>query len=155
MPATDSGERDDALDVTERVADAVLAVEGVHGLHRGIFQEVATYLPGRRVAGVRQTSRGTEIHVTLEWGAPIEATSELVRAAARPLVEGPIDVTVEDLVPPSAAAGDAGTAGPVGETDLTPVAVGERASTDLTASAGPSGSRADAGRRPARPEEQG
>lgn len=103
MPATDSGQPGDTLDVTERVAAAVLAVAGVHGLHGGVLQEVATYLPGRRVAGVRRTSRGTEVHVILTWGAPIAATTDRVRAAARPFVEGPIDVTVEDLVAPSAS----------------------------------------------------
>ncbi|MFD4183444.1 hypothetical protein ACFWPB_20405, partial [Rhodococcus sp. NPDC058514] len=34
------------------IADAVLAVPGVAGLHGGMFGEVATYLPGRRVLGV-------------------------------------------------------------------------------------------------------
>ena len=35
------------------VAAAVRSVPGVAGLHAGMFGEVGTYLPGRRVAGIR------------------------------------------------------------------------------------------------------
>ena len=85
------------------VADAVVAVPGVHGLHAGVLGEVATYLPGRRVNGVRLLEPGCEIHVVLDLGAPIGATSDLVRQAVRPLVGGPVDVTVEDVVAPGTA----------------------------------------------------
>ncbi len=87
----------------ELIARAVLAVPGVHELHAGVLGEVATYLPGRRVNGIRLRRTGCDVHVTLDWGAPVGRTSDQVRTAVRPLVSGPIDVTVEDITPPPEA----------------------------------------------------
>lgn len=84
--------------VADRVAAAVLAVPGVHALHAGVAGEVATYLPGRRVDGVRVRDDVVAVHVSVVWGASLTATSDLVRAAAREHVTGPVDVTVEDVV---------------------------------------------------------
>lgn len=92
-----SGEAPDR-DLSETIADAVLAVTGVAGLHGGMFGEAATYLPGRRVSGVRMNQQGTEIHVTLAFGAPIRGTAEEVRRVVSPLAPGPVHVTVEDIV---------------------------------------------------------
>jgi len=89
------------------IAAAVRAVPGVHDLHAGVVGEVATYLPGRRVNGVRMREPGCAVHVVLDWGAPDGATSDAVRAAVRAHVSGPVDVTVEDIAPPPAAAGSA------------------------------------------------
>ena len=89
-------------DLSDRLAAAVLATEGVAALHPGIFEEVATYLPGRRVRGIRITDHGCEIHVVLNWGAPIWATASAVRQAAARLVEGAVDVTIADIADPSA-----------------------------------------------------
>jgi hypothetical protein len=83
------------------IARAVLSVPGVQTLDAGVLGEIATYLPGRRVTGVRRRGSGCEVHVVLDWGAPIVGTSALVRDAIRPFVSGPIDVTVEDLLPPT------------------------------------------------------
>ena len=47
----------------ERLAAAVLAVPGVAALHPGMFGEVGTYLPGRRVAGIRITDNVVDVHV--------------------------------------------------------------------------------------------
>lgn len=82
------------------IATAVLGTPGVHGLHSGAFGEVATYLPGRRVTGVRVLDDSCEVHVTLSWGAPFADTSAAVRAALRPLTTGPVDVVVEDVAGP-------------------------------------------------------
>ena len=82
------------------IAEAVVAVPGVHELHGGVLGEVATYLPGRRVNGVRLRDTGCEIHVVLDYGVGISQTSQSVRDAVRPLVTGPIDVTVEDVATP-------------------------------------------------------
>lgn len=87
----------------DRIAQAVVAVPGVHDLHAGVLGEVATYLPGRRVNGVRMREPGCEVHVVLDWGVPIAVTSDLVRQAVRALVPGPVDVTVEDVAPPATA----------------------------------------------------
>jgi len=92
-----------ARDPAEVIATAVLATPGVEALHPGAFGEVATYLPGRRVVGVRLRDPGCEVHVTLAWGAPVLATSDSVRAAVAALVTGgPIDVVVEDVANPAA-----------------------------------------------------
>ncbi len=85
--------------LADQVAAAVLAVCGVTGLHGGVFGETATYLPGRRVPGVRLTEDVTDIHLSLAYGSPIAATTQQVRTAVAALVPGPVNVTVEDVVP--------------------------------------------------------
>ncbi|MDQ1105378.1 hypothetical protein [Nocardioides zeae] len=90
------------VDVADQVAAAVLAVPGVHALHPGAFGEIATYLPGRRVAGVRVADERCEVHVVLQYPAPLAATTDAVRAAVRAVVPGPVDVTVGDVVDPAA-----------------------------------------------------
>lgn len=86
-----------ARDRSEDIADAVLAIDGVIGLHGGMFGEAATYLPGRRIAGVRSSEDGTEIHVTLEFGVAIRETADAVRRTVAAMVDGPVHVTVEDI----------------------------------------------------------
>jgi len=88
-------------ELADRVAAAVLTVRGVTGLHGGMFGETATYLPGRRVPGVRLTENATDIHLTLTYGAPVFATAQQVRTAVAALVPGPVNVTVEDVAPPT------------------------------------------------------
>lgn len=83
--------------LAEAVSAAVLSVPDVHDLHGGAFGEVATYLPGRRVPGVRLTDDGVELHVVTRGANPLTVTVEQVRDAVRPLVSGRIDVTVEDV----------------------------------------------------------
>lgn len=94
------GRRTSEADTTDLIAAAVSVVPGVAGLHGGVFGEVASYLPGRRVTGVR--ARGdavTEIHVAVYYGASIRETVAQVRLAAAGIVGGIIDVTVEDVIP--------------------------------------------------------
>ncbi|OZE12487.1 hypothetical protein CH249_04915 [Rhodococcus sp. 05-2255-3B1] len=85
-------------DRSEDIADAVLAVDGVVGLHGGMFGEAATYLPGRRIAGIRIDDEGTEVHVTLEFGVAVRETADAVRSTVAAMVDGPVHVTVEDIV---------------------------------------------------------
>lgn len=85
-------------DRSEDIADAVLAVDGVVGLHGGMFGEAATYLPGRRIAGIRIGDEGTEVHVTLEFGVAVRETADAVRSTVAAMVDGPVHVTVEDIV---------------------------------------------------------
>lgn len=89
-----------AAEQADAVAAAVSAVPGVAKLHAGMFGEVATYLPGRQVPGIRFADNGTDIHVSLKFGAPVRETASVVREAVAPLVSGPIHVTVEDVVTP-------------------------------------------------------
>ncbi|WP_369054246.1 Asp23/Gls24 family envelope stress response protein [Kineococcus terrestris] len=102
--------------VLERLADdlagAVLAVPGVVRLHAGALGEVATYLPGRRVTGVRLPDaalRGAgpggppvEVHVVLGLDAPVREVACDVHAAAAAVlaaaaVPAPVAVHVEDV----------------------------------------------------------
>ena len=92
-------------DISEVVAAAVLAVAGVAGLHGGSFGQVASYLPGRSVIGVRIRADVADIHVVLFWGSPVLPTADRVRDTVRALIGGlaRIDVTVEDVVAPTDA----------------------------------------------------
>ena len=86
-------------ELADTVAAAVAAVPGVAGLHPGPHGEVASYLPGRRVPGVRLRPDRCEVHVSLVWGAPVPRTADAVRAAVQRLTGTPVDVTVEDVLP--------------------------------------------------------
>lgn len=82
----------------DAVADLVRAVPGVAGLHPGMFGEVATHLPGRRVIGVRVLADRVDVHVSLVPTAPVRTTAAAVRAAVAAVCAGmPVDVTVEDI----------------------------------------------------------
>ena len=94
---TPTADPPDPLD-PDSVAVGVLAVPGVVGLHPGIYAEVASYLPGRRVVGVRCDGRTVEVHVVLRWGAPVLATAEAIRRSLTALGASTVDVVVEDVV---------------------------------------------------------
>lgn len=82
----------------EAVAAAVLGCPAVASLHGGGFRGIATFLPGRRVDGVRLTEDRVEVGVVAVYGAPLIAMVEQVRAAVAPLVGGRrVDVHVHDL----------------------------------------------------------
>jgi uncharacterized alkaline shock family protein YloU len=82
------------------VADAVLLAPGVAGLRSGRFGEVATYLPGRRIQGVRLRPDGVTVDVAVLFGHSVFAVAEAVRSVVREIVgELPVDVTVDDVVP--------------------------------------------------------
>jgi len=88
---------DDAT-LADTVAGTARAVPGVAGLHPGMFGEVATYLPGRRVTGIRIADDHIEVHVTVVAGTAVRDTAAAVRAAVAPLTDGrPVDVTIEDV----------------------------------------------------------
>lgn len=87
----------------ESVRSAVLAVPGVAAMHSGSFGEVATYLPGRRVDGVRLRRDGTEVHVVVEYGVSVGQTADAVRAAAARVTGTPVDVTIQDVAAPPVA----------------------------------------------------
>ncbi len=92
------------VELVDVVAAAVLGVAGVAALHGGAFGEVATHLPGRRVAGIRLRDDGADIHLTLFFGASVGATAQRVREAVAGVVPGAVHVTVEDVVPARAVA---------------------------------------------------
>ncbi len=64
-----------------------------------MFGEVGTYLPGRRVVGVRVTESSTDIHVCIFADAAVRDTALRIRQAVSGLVTvPPVNVTVEDVV---------------------------------------------------------
>lgn len=113
-PVDPSG-ADGAGDVTGPLADelaaAVLAVEGVTRLHTGVLDEIGTYLPGRRVGGIRVRGEVTEgqgsveVHVVVAPGPPVRATAQAVHAVvaqhlARHDLTVPVLVHVDDVAEP-------------------------------------------------------
>lgn len=93
-------EHAEPVEPAEAVAAAVRAVPGVLDLHGGLLSEVATYLPGRMVRGVRLREPGAEVHVVLAWGAALDETTAAVRSAAAEVVGLPVDVWVQDVRDP-------------------------------------------------------
>jgi hypothetical protein len=85
------------LSPEEVVAAVVLAVPGVVRLHGGRFGELGTYLPGRRVTGVRIDEQGTEVHVVVSDRAPIPRTAAGVQRAVSAVAPMPVRVHVEDI----------------------------------------------------------
>jgi hypothetical protein len=87
----------------DAIAEAVAACPSVSRLSGGRFGEVATYLPGRRVTGIRVATGAIEVHVVALWVPSLLAISDEVRTALASLELGrPVqlfidDVTVEDI----------------------------------------------------------
>lgn len=98
----------------DAVAALVLACPAVAGLSGGPFGAAATYLPGRRVAGVRISPDTVEVHVVARYGPTAGELARQVRAALAGRVLGrSVDIVVEDLedpAPPTVATA-AGTPG--------------------------------------------
>ena len=90
----------------EAVASAALGCPLVAELTAGRFGEVATYRPGRRIAGVRVVDGEVEVHVVARWGVPLPEVAEIVRAAVAPHAGGlPVAVFVDDIEVPELEAG--------------------------------------------------
>jgi uncharacterized alkaline shock family protein YloU len=92
----------------DAIAAAVTACPSVSGLSGGVAGEIATYLPGRRVTGVRVNPGSVEVHVVARYGAPLQTLDSEVRAAvqaAAPVFGGQpltVDVIVADVENPFA-----------------------------------------------------
>ncbi len=84
-------------DPVDDVAAAVQAVPGVVRLSPGPFGDLQTYLPGRRVPGVRERSGRLEVGIVLSWGASAEVVARLIRARLAALTSGEVDVVVTDV----------------------------------------------------------
>lgn len=88
----------------EAVAQAAAACADVAGLSEGAVGEVASYLPGRRVPGVRIGDNGVEVHIVARWGRPLPEVGEAVAAAVAPVASGhPVQVFIDDLDVPAEA----------------------------------------------------
>jgi hypothetical protein len=87
----------------DTVAGIARAVPGVVDLHTGGYGEIATYLPGRRVAGVRINGSRIEIHIVASTTTPLRdtarATADAVTAA---FPDHTVDVFIGDVATPEA-----------------------------------------------------
>jgi len=86
----------------EAVAAAALGCPLIAGLTGGAFGDIATYLPGRRVVGVREVDGTVEVHVVATWGTPLPELAEAVRASVTPHASGrEVAVFVDDIEVPA------------------------------------------------------
>ena len=84
------------------VSAAATGCRSVVALSPGPFGDVATYLPHRRIIGVRVTADQIEVRVVAVWGPPLAQVGEEVRAAVRPAVGAlPVEVFIDDIEFPS------------------------------------------------------
>lgn len=82
----------------DAVAGIARAVPGVVGLHPGMFGEIATYLPGRRVTGVRVAEANIDLHLIIDAEAPVRETAAAVRRAVTDVFPAAaVNVTIEDI----------------------------------------------------------
>lgn len=90
---------------TEAIAAATLACPHVAGLSAGTVEEIATYLPGRRVQGIRIRDDVLEIHLVAKWGTPLPEVAAEVRQAVAGLAGGrQTAVSIEDIEVPEQGA---------------------------------------------------
>ncbi|WP_017976105.1 hypothetical protein [Actinopolyspora halophila] len=103
----------------ERVAEAVLGHPCVVRLDGGEHGTVATYLPGRRVTGVRVDPDGAgaaEVCVVLRLLRPVPELVDEIRTRLREVVgDSAVDVTVTDVLSPDEPETPPPTAGDRGE----------------------------------------
>ncbi len=86
------------------IAAAVEGCASVAALSGGPSGTVATYLPGRRVTGVRILEAAVEVHVVGAWGTTVVDLAAEIRSALLPLLDvQTVEVVVEDLSDPSPA----------------------------------------------------
>jgi hypothetical protein len=90
----------DGVDVGA-VAAAVLVCPGVAALDSGQFGEVASYLPGRKVAGVMVSGGRVKVQVRVRWAVPAPDLGRKITAALVPLTgHYPVDVVIADIDDP-------------------------------------------------------
>ena len=88
----------------DAVAAAVTGCAGVAALDGGPSGAVASYLPGRRVAGVVVRNGRITVQVRARWGIPAPDLAALITMALAPLTGHlPVDVVIADIDDPPAA----------------------------------------------------
>jgi hypothetical protein len=93
----------DGVDVVVAAA-TVAGCAVVAALDSGPFGEVATYLPGRKVAGVAVRDGRVTVQVRARWGIPAPDLAALITVALAPLTgHRPVDVVIADVDDPPAA----------------------------------------------------
>jgi len=86
----------------EAVAKRVLQSRSVSALYPGGAVEVATYLPNKRISGVRVREDEVEVHIVARWSSRLPEVAEEVRALVTPLAGGlPVSVYIDDVDSPA------------------------------------------------------
>ena len=101
VPDTGPVEPAEPVELAELVADAVAAHPAVAALHGGIYGAVATYLPGRKLVGVRigEGDEPVEVAVVVRPDRPIPEVVSALRAQVSRLCGGAaVDITVADIL---------------------------------------------------------
>ena len=89
----------------DEVVRVVRACPDVADMSEGAIAEAASYLPGRRVPGVRVVDDGLEVHIVARWGRPLPEVGDAVAAAVAPVAAGrAVTVFVDDIELPAAVA---------------------------------------------------
>jgi hypothetical protein len=104
MPAAPVAAVIDGVDV-DAVAAAVQGCPGVSGLDGGRFGEVASYLPGRRVAGVVVSGGRVTVQVRSRWAVPAADLLSQITAVLAPITGRRVDVVIADIDDPPAPEG--------------------------------------------------
>lgn len=95
----------------ERVAAVALRCAGVATLWPGTFGEIATYLPGRRVPGVRVGPGSAEIHLVARYRVDgrdvslLDLADTVRRTVIADATAQVVDVHIEDVVDAEASEG--------------------------------------------------
>lgn len=97
----------DGVDV-DAVAAAATACPGVDSLDGGAVGSVVSYLPGRRVAGIRIGADSVTVQAKIVWGIPVaEAGHQIQQAVAGLVANRRVDVVISDISVPDDAAPEA------------------------------------------------
>jgi hypothetical protein len=86
----------------EAVAAAARECPAVEDLHPGSPGEIATYLPGHRVIGVRVRPDAVLVQVRSRWGVPAQEVAAQIRRAVAPVARRRVDVVIGDVGDPPA-----------------------------------------------------
>jgi hypothetical protein len=90
----------DGLDVDD-ISAAVLACPGVAGLGSGTIGELATYLPGRRVPGIRVSAQLVQLEICAAWGPSAQQIGRQIwEALAAVVTDRPVEIAITDIAPP-------------------------------------------------------
>jgi hypothetical protein len=87
----------DGVDI-DAVHTAVTACPGVARVGSGALGALTTYLPGRRIPGIRINPDSVEVEVVAEWEAVAGDIGRCVRSAVTSLARGRrVDITIADI----------------------------------------------------------
>ena len=94
----------DGVDI-DAVYAAVVGCPGVAALGGGsVAASLTTYLPGRRIPGIRINPDSVELEVVAAWQASVAAIAAQIKAATAGLLAGRrVDITISDVDLPAEA----------------------------------------------------